>query len=157
MKRSVFLFFLLFSGIILFAQTVPYNVNKRKFPLGDEFEKLMPLKLGKWNRFAFHDFVPNQETGTVYYRLADSQVFVTFGRGYTQTGMNAIWTKIYDDATSGKLNQIKQKNSTSASTKYLLMQGKSSYYFAWTRNMYFFSIRTSNKATADEFMKIFPY
>ncbi len=157
MKKVTVVIFIAFSAITVFAQSVPYNVNKRKFPLGDEFEKLLPLKLGKWYRFAYHDFVPNQETGTVYYRQNDRQIFVTFGRAYSQTGMSAIWTKIYDDATEGKENQIKQKNTTSTTNKYLLMQGKSGFFYAWTRNLYFFTVKTKENSVADEFMKVFPY
>ncbi|MBK9794301.1 MAG: hypothetical protein IPP60_14710 [Sphingobacteriales bacterium] len=158
MKKNILVFALLFAGIIAsIAQPVPYNVNKRKFPLGEEFQKLLPLKLGKWNRFAFHDFVPGQEMGKVYYQQDNNQIYVTFGKEYSQAGINTTWTKIYDDATDGKENQIKQKNTTSASNKYLLMSGKSGYFYAWTRNLYYFSIETNNKAIADDFMKLFPY
>jgi hypothetical protein len=157
MKKVIGVIFILAGLFTASAQTVPYNVNKKKYPLGDEFEKLLPLKLGKWTRFAYHDFVPNQETGTVYYRLDDYQVYLTFGKAYSQAGMEVIWTRIFNDATAGKENQIKQKNAISPSSKYLLMQGKYSYYYVWTRNLYFFSIKTKNKIIADEFMKVFPY
>ncbi|MCC6583258.1 MAG: hypothetical protein IT271_06115 [Chitinophagales bacterium] len=148
---------LFFTGVLAFSQPVPYNVNKKKFPLGEEFQKLLPLKLGKWNRFAFHDFVPGHENGSVYYRQDNNQVYVIFGKEYSQVGLHSVWTKIYDNATDGKENQIKQKNTTSTSNKYLLMSGKSGYFYAWTRNLYYFSIETNNKAIADDFMKLFPY
>ncbi|MFN8260639.1 MAG: hypothetical protein U0X41_06810 [Chitinophagales bacterium] len=156
MKNFLFPLFLLLAGIA-FSQSVPYNVNKKKYPLGEEFQKLLPVKLGKWNRFAYHDFVPGQETGRVYYTLGDAQVYVTFGKAYSQAGLNTAWAKIYDDATDGKQNQIKQKNTTSTSNKYLLMNGKSGYFYAWTRNLYYFSIETENKIIADSFMTVFPY
>lgn len=156
MKNLVLVLLVILSGSV-FAQPVPYNVNKRKFPLGEQFQKLLPEKLGNWNRFAFHDYIPGQEDGKVYYRKDNDQVFILFGKATDQNDMKAVWSKIYDDATDGKTNEIKQKNIISASNKYLLMNGKSGYYYAWTRNLYYFSIETKNKAVADEFMKVFPY
>jgi hypothetical protein len=157
MKKALTVFTLICLYSFVIAQTVPYNVNKRKYPLGEEFDKLLPVKLGKWNRFAFHDFVPGQEKGKVYYTLDGNQVFVTFGKAYSQSGLNMAWSKIYDDATDGKLNEVKQKNTSSASNKYLLMNGQSGFFYAWTRNFYYFSIETKNKQLADEFMGVFPY
>lgn len=139
------------------AQSVPYNVNKRKFPLGDEFDKLLPIKIGKWERFAFHDFVQGREMGRVYYDAGMDRVQLTFGKAYSQSELNMAWTRIYDEAVLGKNNEIKQKNTTSTSNKYLLMNGKSGFFYAWTRNLYYFSIETKNKQLADDFMSIFPY
>lgn len=157
MKKDVLTICYVFISALLIAQTNPYSSQKKKYPLGEQFQKIMPLKLGKWNRFAFHDYVPGQETGTVYYQQDDKQIYVTFGKAYSQSGLSMIWTKIYDDATDGKLTQLKQKNTTNPSAKYLLMQGKSGLFYAWTRNLYYFSIQTKDKADADEFMKLFPY
>lgn len=139
------------------AQNIPYNINKKKYPLSDEFQKLMPLNLGKWTRYAFHDYLPNQENGHVFYKKDNTQIYVVFGKATSQASLNSTWQKIYDDATIGNANQIKQKNTTSNSCKYVLIQSNKNYFFAWTRNLYYFSIQTKYKPDADEFMKIFPY
>lgn len=157
MKRLVLAFACVVISISLFAQTNPYSAAKKKYPLGEQFSKIMPLKLGKWNRFAFHDYVPGQENGTVYYQLDEKQIYVTFGKAYSQSGLIGVWTRMYDDATDGKLSQIKLKNTTSTTAKYVLMNGKSGIFYAWTRNLYYFSIKTKYKEDADEFMKLFPY
>ena len=156
MKRLLLIFCVLFS-VVLVAQSVPYNVNKKKFPLGDEFQKLMPMTLGNWTRYAFHDYLPNQEDGHVFYKKDNSQVYVVFGKAISQENMKTIWIKLYDEATIGKESQVKQKNVANTTNRYLLMQGSSGYFYAWTRNLYFFSIQTKNKLDADEFMKLFPY
>ncbi len=158
MKKIILFIFIAINGIA-FAQSVPYNVNKKKFPLGDEFEKLLPPRLANWERFAFHDYIPGQENGKVYYKKdrENTQVFIKFGKASSQEDMKTVWLKIYDDATDGKTNEIKQKNVVSISNKYLLMSGKSGYSYTWTRNLYYFILETKNKDVADEFMKLFPY
>lgn len=157
MKKIISSFFCVLMAGVVIAQTNPYSSQKKKYPLGEEFEKIFPLKVGNWTRFAFHDFVIGRENGSVYYRQDDKQIYVTFGKTYNQVDLNNTWTRIYDDATSGKENQIKQKNITSPSAKYVLMNSKSGLFYAWTRNFYYFSIRTTDKMDADEFMKLFPY
>jgi hypothetical protein len=57
MKHFYFLLLLTISSV-LFAQSVPYNVDRKKFPLGEDYQKLLPQKLGLWTRFSFHDFLP---------------------------------------------------------------------------------------------------
>lgn len=156
MKNFLFICSLFLCGII-FAQSVPYNVNKRKFPLGDEFQKLMPITLGEWQRYAFHDYLPGQETGHVYYKKDKKEIYVEFGKATGQANMNIIWTKLYNEETAGKEKFIKNKNLTSTSTKYLLIQNSNMYFYGWSRNLYYFSIKTKIKTDADEFMKLFPY
>jgi len=156
MKKLLLVYSLLFCGFT-FSQSVPYGVNKKKFPLTDEFQKLMPQSLGDWKRYSFHDYLPGLETGHVFYKKSNNQIYVTFGKAINQNDMKIIWTKLYDDETLGKENQVTQKNNTSTTTKYLLMQSSTSYYFAWTHNLYFFSIKTKHKIDADDFMKLFPY
>ena len=157
MKKFIAAFLCVVICASLFAQTNPYSAAKKKYPLGEQKQKIMPLQVGNWHRFAFHDFVPNQENGTVYYQQGEKQIYVTFGKAYSQIGLNNTWTKIYDKATDGKAAQIKSKNTTSTSAKYVLMNGKSGLFYAWTRNLYYFSIETKYKTDADEFMKLFPY
>jgi hypothetical protein len=82
---------------------------------------------------------------------------VQFGKASSPANMKLVWQKFYEDATIGKEDEIKQKNNTNVTTKYVVMNGKSGYYFAWTRNLYYFSIKTKNKEDADEFMKHFPW
>jgi len=156
MSKILLVYCVLFCEII-FAQSVPYAVNKKKFPLGDEFQKLMPMNLDKWKRYAFHDYLPGQERGHVFYKKDNNQIYVEFGKAVSQNDMKIIWTKLYDEATMGKESQIKHKDGNSTTAKYLLMQGSKSYFYAWTRNLYYFSIQTKNKLDADEFMKLFPY
>lgn len=160
MKQITLITILICSLNLLFAQSVPYNVNKRKFPLGNEFDKLLPSKLGgNWSRFAFHDFIPGLGSGKVYYRKdnTNQEVFLLFGKAEDQEDMKMIWQKLYDDASDGKLNQIIQKNTASKTLKYVLLNGTSGYYFLWTRNLFYFRLEAKNKSIADEFMKVFPY
>ncbi len=142
----------------LLAQTFPYNINKKKFPLGEDFEKILPLKIGDWKRYAFHDFVIGNENGTVFYRKEEKQILVSFGKAYSQDNLNSSWMKIYDDVLSrSKKSKSKISQASVKNTKYVLMQSNYDQYFAWTRNLYYFSIQTKNKLDADDFMKLFPY
>lgn len=156
MKKLLLIYFSLLFGFT-FSQSVPYGVNKKKYPLSDEFQKLLPQSLGDWKRYSFHDYLPGLEIGHVYYKKNNNQIYVTFGKAVNQSDIKIIWTKLYDNETLGKENQIIQKNNNSTTTKYLLMQSATSYYFAWTHNLFFFSIKTKYKIDADEFMKLFPY
>ncbi|MDB5226283.1 MAG: hypothetical protein JWN78_476 [Bacteroidota bacterium] len=155
MRKFSLIFLMLLSGAI-FAQSIPYNVNKKKFPLGDEFRKILPLKVGSWNRYAFHDFIPGED-GNVYYENGKKEIYMLFGKGVTSADMNIIWTKLYDSVTEDKISDIKKKSPQNGSIKYLEMQGKKSYLFAWSRNLYYFCISTKDKADADDFMKSFPW
>ncbi len=154
MKKTLLILFVLLSGTF-FAQSIPYNVNKKKFPLGDEFRKILPLKVGSWNRYAFHDFLPGED-GNVYYENSSREIYMLFGKAVSPSDMNIAWTKLYDNVTEDKVKEIKKKSLPNSATKFLEMQGKT-YLFAWTRNLYYFCISTKNKADADDFMKSFPW
>lgn len=155
-KTLSFLFFLYIS-FVSHAQTIPYNVQKKKYPLGEQFQNLLPLKLEKWNRYAYHDFVPNHETGYVYYRKDNQQVYLTFGKAYSLSGLNAEWSKIYDDAKESKPGKLVHHNPATTATKYLYVNGNKTCFFAWTRNFYYFTVEAKSKTLVDEFMKVFPY
>ena len=156
MKKTLTSILLLCSRLTI-AQTIPYGVNKKKFPLGDEFEKILPIKLANWNRYSFHDFVPGIEPGSVYYKQGDNQIYLTFGKAYSQSELSISWLKLYNAAIEGRTRDIKQKNTGNSSAKYILIDGRSGYLYAWTRNLYIFSIDAKNKQLADEFMSVFPY
>ncbi|MBK9329470.1 MAG: hypothetical protein IPM95_09210 [Sphingobacteriales bacterium] len=157
MRNFYLVAFLTAFAFLTFAQPVPYNVNKKKFPLGEDYQKLLPLKIGTWKRFSFHDFLPGQERGSVYYQLEKKEIFVQFGKALNQANMAIEWSKLCEDAMDGRQYKVLQQNNTNVNTKFLLMEGKSGYYYAWTRNLYYFSIRTKVKADADDFMKSFPW
>ena len=156
MKKYFLILFLSISASI-FAQPVPYNVNHKKFPLGQDFRKLLPEEVGTWTRFSFHDYIPGREQGHVFYEKGEKQIDVIFGRATDQQDMTAIWKKMYDEETADREKDIKQKNVASTSTRFVVIDGKKSYLFAWTRNLYYFSIETKEKSDADEFMKSFPW
>lgn len=156
MKQFFFLFFLSLSSVII-AQSVPYKVNTRKFPLGNNYNKILAPKVGEWERFAFHDFVPGQELGHVYYNKGKKQLYVEFGKALSFDDMKTEWLKIYYRAVDGRESEVKQKNMTSTSTKYIVIQGASGYYFAWTRNLFYFTIQAKNKEDVDDFMTFFPW
>lgn len=141
----------------LSAQSVPYNVNKHKFPLGEDFRKILPERFGDWERFAFHDFIPGREDGSVFYEKGSKEIHVEFGKAQDQEDMKIIWGKLYDNATE-KINSsdIKLRNNSSVSNRLLLIQGNP-YYFAWTRNLYYFSVSGKSKTDVDDFMKTFPW
>ncbi len=154
--KHILIIIALLSGSITFSQKVPYDVNKKKYPLGQDFRKLLPEELGGWSRFSFHDYIPGREQGLVYYRKGGKQIDLSFGKASSQEDMSVVWRKIYDNATDGRENEVKQKNLSASTVRYFVLHGNS-YMFAWTRNLYYFSISTSNKSDADEFMKSFPW
>ncbi len=158
MIRNIITLLFVITSQLLFAQTFPYSINKKKFPLGDDFDKIMPQKIGEWKRFSFHDFVIGGETGTVYYRKNDKQVFVSFGKAYSQENLQSAWIKMYDDVMGkSKTKSAKVSTQSSKNIKYIYLQSTYNQYLAWTRNLYFFSIQTKHKSDADEFIKLFPY
>jgi hypothetical protein len=154
--KNMLLILVLLSGCFAFAQKTPYDVNKKKYPLGQDFRKLLPEDLGGWSRFSFHDYIPGREQGLVYYRKDGRQIDLMFGKASNQEDMGIIWRKLYDNATSSREKEIKQKDLSNTLVKYFVLQGRT-YVFAWTRNLYYFSITASNKSDADEFMKSFPW
>jgi hypothetical protein len=155
MKKILFILLCVFH-VITFSENAPYNVNKKKFPLGENFRKLLPEKIGDWESFAFHDFIPKQEEGAVYYQKGKKEIYVNFGKAWDQNDMKVIWDRMFRESTEGKEGQLKQKNMTNPSTKYFLLEGPK-FQYTWTRNLYYFSITTKDKADADDFMKSFPW
>jgi hypothetical protein len=154
--KNILILIVLFSAYTAFSQRVPYDVNKKKYPLGQDFRKLLPEELGGWSRFSFHDYIPGREQGLVYYRKGGRQIDLSFGKASSQEDMSVVWRKIYDNATDGREQDIKQKDLSASSVKYFVLNGRT-YMFAWTRNLYYFSISASNKSDADEFMRSFPW
>lgn len=162
MKRfsAPLIFFVLCIALFAFRsdKAVPYGVDKRPMPRGNDFKKLIPEKVGDFTRISFHNPSPDSD-GDAKYRKPDStEVFMLFGSGVSMDDVQSVFDIVCTEATnkdSLKPEQLVKKKDPS----YILMHKPDGVdFFGWTRGYYYFSVESrKGKAVLDEFMKVFPY
>ncbi len=167
-KSSVLLLFtlLLFIAAALllkFTATVPVSrqgddipcqIHKRPMPKGNDFSKILPKKLGDFERIIYH--APTSSTdGDATYRAGKQEILILFSLSDNLSDAAVIMETVYDEIKNegGETRKISLKTNPA----YILLINKRVAFFTWNRDKYTLSLQTKNKATLDQFMKDFPY
>ena len=146
------------SPPISFSGQVPYGVDKRLMPSGDDLEALLTPQVGSFVRGPIG--VPKDiYRDPIYatYRCGKSMVFVELGICGTPSGsQGAIATAKRE--TDAEFPDVPQQCVLRADPSYLRVIPKQGAFFAWTRGGYYFSAHTKQgEADLDAFMQAFPY
>jgi len=152
--------FNLLTGLIaicLAGHPIPYHINERSQPTGTDFSKLMPVKVGPFNRISYKDPAPGLD-GEATYRYGNKEIFMLFSKADTkndlQETLKTILDEIKENKTTGtRIIEVKKDPS------FIHFTGPRIAFFAWTRGLYCFSADSKNadKKSLDDFMNEFPY
>lgn len=130
------------------AGEVPYGVDTRPMPEGEDLDTLLPLQVGPYTR-------ESVEPPYAHYRRGTNTIFFELG--------------ICADASEAQMGVSNAEGETnaefpdSAERSVYSLEGDPSYFkyagfMAWTRGRYLFLVNTGGEdADLDEFMKAFPY
>jgi hypothetical protein len=137
---------------------VPYGVDKRPMPTGEDLDVLLPAQVGSFVRESIRE--PRDiRTNSIYadYRHGSSGVFVELGICGTPSGSQRAITTAKRE-TDAEFPDIPQQGVLGADTSYLRTVNRLGAFFAWTRGGYYFSAHAKGGETdLDVFMKAFPY
>jgi hypothetical protein len=145
----------------VWAQTVPYQLDKRPMPKGQDLETLLPRKVGAFTREAFPAGTKpsDSEDINIDYKSGADVINVGFSiPGNAKDAHEGIRTA--KDETIAELKQ--QRRAKEIATAMEQLDRPTSYYkvadfIVWSRGGYFFYAKAKNAAALDAFMSAFPY
>ncbi len=135
------------------SKEVPYQVDSRPVPKGKDFNEILPLKVGSFQRVKFTPPKPRFD-GEASYRSGNEEIFILFSLSNTLSDLKEVFETIADEVRDEKGN-LKIVDIKSGK-KCVYLVGKKRTFFAWNRGLYCFSV-DGNHVKVDEFMKYFPY
>lgn len=142
---------------ICLSSGAPYKTAGKPQPSGNDFNKLLPAKVGDFVRISYKDPAPGLD-GEASYRAGSKEIFMLFSKAGSKPDLKETMNTILDE--------IKENKTTEARTielktdpAYIHFIGPRIAFFAWTRGLYCFSADSKNgdKKALEEFMNLFPY
>ncbi|MCG2613489.1 hypothetical protein LZZ85_04320 [Terrimonas sp. NA20] len=157
MKLISSAFFLSFLPAVFLAIMIPYNISERRQPAGNDFSKLLPLKVGQFNRVEYKDPSPGLD-GEATYRAGSKEIFMLFSKADSKADLRETMQTILDEVKTNKTTEARTIE-LKADPAFIHFIGPKIAFFAWTRGLYCFSADSKNadKKSLDEFMTAFPY
>lgn len=137
---------------------VPYGVDTRPMPSGEDLDNLLPPRAGSFRRSTIQR-PENVHNTPIYarYRDGDVEIFVELGIGdsasQAQQGIETAQAE-----TSAEFPKVPQLVSTGTDPAFLKTSTSLGAFMAWTRGRYYFSAHCrSGEGDLDRFMVAFPY
>jgi hypothetical protein len=140
------------------AGRVPYKIDERAMPSGEDVENLLPARVGAYHRESVE--VPEDlGTSSIYaqYRSDSAEVFVELGIcGDSASAQRAIQTAKAE--TDAEFSDAPKQCSLDSEPSFLKANTRRGAFMAWTRGGYYFSAHTrAGEEVLDQFMEAFPY
>jgi hypothetical protein len=155
LKRIAAIMLLAMCSAVFAANGIPYDVDKRPMPQGTDLEKLVPLKVGDFQRAPLPKdtkFPTNMDLNMTY-KAGKNSVFVGFSKSETpEDARNAV--ELTKQEAVGNDTILKSEEFQIAKDPGYFKHGK---FFSWSRGRYFFYADASSPEALDLFMKSFPY
>ncbi|HZH97128.1 MAG TPA: hypothetical protein VEY06_14650 [Flavisolibacter sp.] len=153
----VTILFTCFYSIGYGQKTFPYNIQQRPLPVGGNFEKLLPKKVGLFSRIAIKEPTPGLD-GEAVYQNGKDEVFMLFSLSADRKDQEETMQTIFTETKENAIGEQRQ-TSLKAGPMYIHLIGKGIAFFAWTRGLYCFSAdsKGGNPAVLKNFMEKFPY
>jgi hypothetical protein len=158
--RTLLLFLFLIPALTAVTQDtkeVPYQVELKRKPQGEDFEGLIPKRVGDFVRTDYKAPQPGLD-GEAVYKAGKQEIFMLFS---LQDNWKDLWDTMETIRTETKNEKLSEpalyKNGKNLS--YIRLVGKSIAFFAWTRDKYCFSADSKNgdKGALERFINAFPY
>ena len=139
------------------AGEIPYGTATKQQPSGSDFSKIVPARVGAFNRISYKPPAPGLD-GEATYRAGDKEIFMLFSKADTKEDLKETMRTILQEIKENKTTEARDVSLKSA-IAYIHFIGPKIAFFAWTRDLYCFSADSKNadKRTLEEFMKAFPY
>ena len=136
---------------------IPYDTATKQQPSGSDFSKIVPAKVGTFNRISYKPPAPGLD-GEATYRAGDKEIFMLFSKADTKEDLKETMQTILQEIKENKTTEARDVSLKSA-IAYIHFIGPKIAFFAWTRDLYCFSADSKNadKKTLEEFMKAFPH
>ena len=138
-------------------RSIPYGIDKRPMPDGDDPDGLLPREVGLYVREPIRAL--ETKGGPIYsnYRRGTSCIFVELGISDDASGarMALATAKSEIDAEFPDIPQISGKQRD---VSFLKTANRLGAFMAWTRGRYYFSAHAKEgEKELDELMRLFPY
>jgi hypothetical protein len=144
-------------GIAAKPVPAPYDLQARPLPAGENFARLLPVRVGDFRRVAYKSPGPGLD-GEATYRSEKDTVFMLFSRAESLQEVALVMSTIRTELlhVGGDAPLVESLETDPA---YLLLSGKGIAFFAWSRGLYLFSADclSGRKEVLDRFMQSFPY
>jgi hypothetical protein len=136
---------------------VPYNVEAKKMPQGNDFNQLIPAKVGSYKRITYKAPQPGLD-GEATYRFGKKEVFMLFSLADSRKDVKETFKTIHEEIKENDASEEKVV-SIKSNPAYIKFVGPKIAFFAWSRELYCFSVdsKGGDKKVLDEFMREFPY
>ncbi len=134
--------------------SVPYAVHARPTPAVDSLDKLFPAVLGPFKRTVLGGS-PQNFNAVYSYNGGPESLTISGSQSVSYFAAIASVNRVME--TYGQGNSTQRILDSDPSYSYYLRSVPNSTIFAWSHTLWFFSVQAKNKATLDEFMKIFKY
>ncbi len=151
--------FILASALTLSITSgeIPYKTSGKATPSGTDFAKLVPAKVGSFQRVEFTPPAPGLD-GEALYRSGKKEIFMLFSKADNNKDLRETMETIKDEVKDNKTTDARTI-SLKTDIAYIHFLGPKIAFFAWTRGLYCFSADSKNgdKKSLEEFMAAFPY
>jgi hypothetical protein len=136
---------------------VPYKTASKAMPAGTDFNKLVPVKVGSFERVEFTPPAPGLD-GEATYRSGKKEIFMLFSKAANGKDLRETMETIKDEVKDNKTTDARTI-SLKTDIAYIHFLGPKIAFFAWTRGLYCFSAdgKNGDKKSLEEFMAAFPY
>jgi hypothetical protein len=137
------------------AKDVPFSLDRRPMPKGEDLAVLLPLSVGPFKRDALPAGAKasSDEDLNVTYRSGADQISFGFSIPETPEDAHEAIKVTRDEAVASK---VPMKNAQySAGTEPSFFHAHD--FISWTRGRYFFYAKATSPAALARFMAVFPY
>lgn len=155
------------GGISMLQGTIPYSIDKRPMPAGQDLDRLLPKQVGSFTRTPI-ELASNRSTHPATIEMDGSSVYATYHSGGTEIFVEFGLSGSAENAQMGLETAASETTdhfptdprfgSMGTDPSYLKVTNADGAFFAWTRGGYYFSASAkSGQAALDAFMQAFPY
>ena len=149
------------SGMRTPAEDVPYGIDQRAAPTGQDVERILPLRVGNYARSALPRGIKPSADSEINVDYAFGRDVINVGFGLTDSPDDA-----HDAIRTAKQEaeaELKRRHRTQDLARAQESIGTDPSYFklddfiAWSRDGYFFYAKANSPSALDRFMTSFPY
>ncbi len=134
---------------------VPYGIDRRPQPHGNDLEVLVPRTVGTWTREPFEPgtaLSPDEDINATY-TSGDDEITIGFSITDDAASAHTAIETTRDEAANSNIDISRAVYSIGTEPSYF----KSERFMSWSRGQYFFYVDASDAAALDSFMQAFPY